>query len=266
MMRRRLSARSRVAVLALIGVIGLGSVAGCGKFGKPKEKEASAAAKVCAPPTKTPPSPSATGKHAFATVDILKPPAGGKFHSCLVAIGKPVQSRMGKTWNSKCPVKLKDLSYAQVSFIGFDGKPHTGELVVAKKYAKDIVGVFAKLYKAKFPIQEMRIANSADRQVSSSFPGNDTVAFNCRKATDSDRWSMHARGEAIDVNPFVNPYTKGTKVVPKLAGAYVNRSKHRPGMIYPDDQVVKAFASIGWSWGGDWHSAKDIMHFSSNGT
>jgi len=28
---------------------------------------------------------------------------------------------------------------------------------------------------------------------------------------------------------------------------------------------VRAFAGVGWSWGGDWHSLKDWQHFSANG-
>ena len=37
------------------------------------------------------------------------------------------------------------------------------------------------------------------------------------------------------------------------------------GMILPNDVVVRAFASIGWEWGGSWNSLKDFQHFSSNG-
>jgi hypothetical protein len=33
----------------------------------------------------------------------------------------------------------------------------------------------------------------------------------------------------------------------------------------PDCIVKKAFAEIGWKWGGDWSSSKDYMHFSANG-
>jgi hypothetical protein len=29
---------------------------------------------------------------------------------------------------------------------------------------------------------------------------------------------------------------------------------------------VRAFASIGWSWGGHWASSKDYQHFSATGT
>ena len=28
---------------------------------------------------------------------------------------------------------------------------------------------------------------------------------------------------------------------------------------------MRAFASIGWEWGGDWQSLKDYQHFSLNG-
>jgi hypothetical protein len=45
---------------------------------------------------------------------------------------------------------------------------------------------------------------------------------------------------------------------------YLDRSKLRPGMVTP--AVVRAFASIGWGWGGAWTGdTKDYMHFSVNG-
>ena len=33
-------------------------------------------------------------------------------------------------------------------------------------------------------------------------------------------------------------------------------------MIHPDDAAVQAFATIGWSWGGNWTTLKDYQHFS----
>jgi hypothetical protein len=36
-------------------------------------------------------------------------------------------------------------------------------------------------------------------------------------------------------------------------------------MIHAGDLVVRAFASIGWKWGGSWSGGKDYQHFSSNG-
>ena len=78
-------------------------------------------------------------------------------------------------------------------------------------------------------------------------------------------FSQHAYGLAIDVNPFQNPYTKGDLVLPELASSYLDRGRVRPGMITPDGPVVRAFAAIGWTWGGTWHSLKDLQHFSQNG-
>ena len=43
------------------------------------------------------------------------------------------------------------------------------------------------------------------------------------------------------------------------------RTDVRPGMITPDGIVVRAFAEIGWTWGGTWNSLKDYQHFSQNG-
>jgi hypothetical protein len=35
-------------------------------------------------------------------------------------------------------------------------------------------------------------------------------------------------------------------------------------MIHRGGVVVRAFAAIGWEWGGDWHSLKDYQHFSQS--
>ena len=36
-------------------------------------------------------------------------------------------------------------------------------------------------------------------------------------------------------------------------------------MIHAGDKVVRAFAAVGWSWGGAWHSPVDYQHFSATG-
>jgi hypothetical protein len=56
------------------------------------------------------------------------------------------------------------------------------------------------------------------------------------------------------------------RVRDKAAKIYRDRTLDLPGMIHPDDVVVRAFASIGWKWGGNWSSMKDYMHFSETGT
>jgi hypothetical protein len=55
-------------------------------------------------------------------------------------------------------------------------------------------------------------------------------------------------------------------VLPELASAYVDRTRRRPGMLYRGDVATRAFASIGWEWGGSWRTVRDTMHFSETGT
>ena len=111
----------------------------------------------------------------------------------------------------------------------------------------------------------MRIATKAEQTAPPTGDGNNTTAFNCRPVRGATSYSEHAYGLAVDVNPFQNPYLKGDLVLPELASAYRDRARHRPGMILPRGPVVRAFARIGWGWGGDWTSLKDLQHFSANG-
>jgi hypothetical protein len=170
------------------------------------------------------------------------------------------------TWAPGCPVKATALAWVRVTFRGFEGARHTGELLVNSRAAKPLVQVFHQLYDARFPIEEMRITPKSEQDVPPTGDGNDTGSFNCRPVRGAATYSQHAYGLAVDVNPFQNPYLKGDLVLPELASAYRQRSWHRPGMILPDGPVVRAFAAIGWGWGGSWHSLKDLQHFSANGT
>jgi hypothetical protein len=211
------------------------------------------------------PTPAPLRSRRLPTVDRLAPPPGGRFHSAIRRIGPAVRARMGATWRPGCPVGLADLRYVTVSFRGFDGRPHTGELVVHERVAAPVVSVFARLHRARFPIEAMRLVTGADLEAHPTGDGNNTAAFVCRTARKQTRWSAHAYGLAVDVNPFQNPYRRGDLVLPELAGAYLDRTRVRPGMIRPGGIVTAAFADIGWTWGGSWRSPTDYMHFSATG-
>ena len=137
-----------------------------------------------------------------------------------------------------------------MSFRGFDGLAHTGELVVAASEADGIVSVFEALFAADYPIEEMRLPTTADVEAHPTGDGNDTVALHCRATTGGTGWSAHAYGLAIDVNPFDNPYQKGDVILPELASSYLDRARQRPGMIQPGSLVVREFARdrvvVGW--------------------
>lgn len=190
------------------------------------------------------------------------PPAPG-FTPTITPVPDDVAAR--STWTEQCPVGLHELRYVTVAFWGFDERAHIGELLVHADAAADVAGVFAELFAARFPIEEMRIVEPAELDAPPTGDGNNTTAFVCRPTRGSGAWSEHAFGLAVDVNPFHNPYLKGDLVLPELAGSYTDRAHHRPGMVQPGDVVTAAFARIGWRWGGDWSSLKDWMHFSASG-
>jgi hypothetical protein len=200
---------------------------------------------------------------SIITVDDLPPPPDGRFHATNQAVPASVLAR--SSWTKACPVDADDLRYLTVSFRGFDGRAHTGELLVNARAADGLVSVFRQLFAANFPIERMRISSAAELNAPSTGDGNTTEAFACRPVRGQTSWSQHAYGLAVDIDPFQNPYHKGKVVLPELATDYLDRADARPGMVQPNGSVERAFASIGWQWGGDYRSLKDFMHFSANG-
>jgi hypothetical protein len=170
------------------------------------------------------------------------------------------------SWRPECPVSLDQLTYLTLGFWGFDHLPHTGEMIVNGEFAEGVVDVFRRLWDETFPIEEMRVQDQEEMDAHPTGDGNVTGSFECRPAVGrSGGWSMHAYGLAVDINPFHNPYVKAEAIAPELASAYLDRSNIRPGMIFEGGVAVAAFAEMGWGWGGHWQTAKDWMHFSSNG-
>jgi hypothetical protein len=211
------------------------------------------------------PTPPELQNRDLPTVDHLPPPPDDGWASTVQPVDDEVRARMGGTYQDGCPVPVDQLRYVTVSFRGFDDAAHTGELVVHADEAGDVVEVFRQLFEAGFPIEEMRLVTDADLAAPPTGDGNNTAAFVCRNVRGGSSFSAHAFGLAIDLNPFQNPYVRDDLVLPELASAYVDRSNVRPGMILDGDVVVRAFESIGWTWGGRWDDPRDTMHFSANG-
>ena len=191
-------------------------------------------------------------------------PTDGAFAADVGPVPAAVLER--STWTEECPVRADELRYVTVRHFGFDGGVHVGELIVHADVADDVVRVFADLHAARFPLEEVRVIGRDELSAPPTGDGNVTSAFVCRPMVGGTRWSEHAYGRAIDLNPFHNPYVRGDLIIPELAGAYVDRTDVRPGMIVAGDAVTEAFASVGWGWGGDWSGpATDPMHFSVSG-
>ena len=201
----------------------------------------------------------------FSTVDTLPPPPDDSFQATSRILAAAPDALAQSTWTDVCPVPPEELAHLTVSFWGFDGRSHTGELIVASAVADDIVSVFETLHRDRFPIEEMRIVTPADLDAPPTGDTNNSGGYVCRAVTGGTAFSEHAKGLALDINPFQNPYVRGDRILPEQATAYTDRALDLPGMIRPDDVVVRAFAAIGWTWGGHWTSLKDYQHFSATG-
>ncbi len=173
-------------------------------------------------------------------------------------------------WHPGCPVSLAHVRLLTVRYHGFDHRTHLGQIVVNRRVAQPLLKVFRKLYRLHFPIRKMSFDSmygphpDQNGDVTASFECRNAAASPCSSASTTHNWSMHAYGEAVDLDPRENPYVGCGMTRDKTALSYLNRSRHRRGMVTP--AVVRAFASIGWGWGGSWYgSTKDYMHFSING-
>ena len=186
------------------------------------------------------------------------------FHA---SISPVTVAQLGKSWHAGCPVGAADLRNVTVSYVGFDGRAHSGTLVVHRDVAVSVRTVFAALYAQRFPIRRIapvaKFGGSDDRSMSA----DNTSGFNCRYAVAAGpkRWSAHSYGKAIDVNTVENPYVEGSTVMPRAGRAYTGRSHYRKGMAVAGGALVRAFASVGWLWGGRWAGSPDYQHFSSTG-
>jgi hypothetical protein len=175
------------------------------------------------------------------------------------------ETMTGVSWRPGCPVSLRDLRVITSSHWGFDGEVRSGRLIVHEDVAVDVVSVLRRLYAVRFPI---RLMLPVDRYGGSDFrsiEADNTSAFNCRYVDGTTRWSEHAYGRAIDINPIENPYVNGGRTSHPASRPYLDRTPCRRGMACPGNVVVRAFRSIGWGWGGDWTGVKDYQHFSASG-
>jgi hypothetical protein len=196
------------------------------------------------------------------------------FHASAAPLSGPVRAelRAGGAYHDGCPVGLSDLRVLTVTHWGFDGRAHTGRLIVNGAAAPALARVFGRLYKLHFPIRHLTLAAAYGPVRDRPRDGDPSGSFECRQAvpspcvggTGTGTWSMHAYGLAVDLNPVENPYVGCGQSRDPTARRYRDRSRHRKGMV--TRRVIGAFGAEGWGWGGSWTgNTKDYMHFSSTG-
>lgn len=182
----------------------------------------------------------------------------------LARVERVTASDLPFSWHPGCPVAPSRLRRIRLSYVGFDGRRHLGRLVVNARVVTQVTTVFRTLYRARFPIRRMVPIDAYRGDDDRSAAADNTSGFNCRRAVAAGlpSWSMHAYGEAVDVNDVENPYVFGSRVIPPAGRAYVNRANVRLGMAVAGGVLVRAFTRVAWGWGARF---ADYQHFSTNG-
>jgi hypothetical protein len=171
----------------------------------------------------------------------------------------------GASWHEGCPVGLDELRAIAVRHATPDGGDATGTLIVHADVADAVARAFEDLYAQRFAITKVRPTHEYGGDDAASMRDDNTSGFNCRPIGRGREWSQHAYGRAVDINPLRNPWVRDGSVRPPEGRGWLDRDPSRPGVIVADGPAVRAFAAIGWRWGGKWRSAKDYQHFSENG-
>lgn len=188
------------------------------------------------------------------------------------------------------------LSYLMIPYYDFNGNIKTGEMVVDKQLADEVLLIFQELYKIKYPIKEMVLVDNYGADDWVSIQHNNTTSFNYRWSNNGvedevGALSDHRFGRAIDINPLVNPYitkywVSGTKYFtthnPNAGDNGTDRSyNYNDKFLFRDTmpgwtdaekrakcdegtEVCAIFEKYGWKWGknkgGDGKDL-DIQHF-----
>jgi Ca2+-binding RTX toxin-like protein len=183
-------------------------------------------------------------------------------------LGPELRRRMtGRSWHRGCPVGLGKLRLLRLPhWTMADHDVHAGRVIVHRDADRSVMSAMRSLLRHHFPIRRMEPIDRYGGDDHRSMNADNTSAFNCRFVAGTNRWSQHAFGRAIDLNPIENPYVTASGFVSPAAGRrYANRSRNAAGMVHKGDATVRAFARVGWGWGGAWAGTRDYQHFSANG-
>lgn len=178
--------------------------------------------------------------------------------------------------------KYDDLSYLTIPYYDFEGNTKQGHMVVNAKLADEVLLIFEELYKIKYPIEKMDIIDNytgSENKTGSkldyaSIDANNTSAFNDRKTVttsgEGNTVSAHAYGQAIDINPQINPYINSDgSCAHKNAKKYTKNRDTKEGWsdtekaacITKDSRIYKIFEKYGWTWLGKSDNTGDTQHF-----
>ena len=212
------------------------------------------------------PKNKVTQKKIFSLDKYLK-----EFNYVIYPIYPHIKEKMivGNSWKKECPVPLTKLRYLTLSYYDFEGNIQDGELIVHQDVADETVKIFEELFEIKYPIKSMKLISDFKGSDFQSIEADNTSAFNCRSITgNKKKWSNHAYGKAIDINPIENPYISKSGYISHKSSLFYKKRVHKDltnqkdrALLLKNDDVTQIFKKYKWSWGGDWKTIKDYQHF-----
>lgn len=170
------------------------------------------------------------------------------------------EKMLGFSMPENIPISFDELSYLTLSYYGFDGNTHVGEMIVNKRVAADVVDIFKEIYEKKYPIDKIKLIDEYNAIDELSMNDNNSSSFCYRTIKNTNIVSNHGKGLAIDINPVQNPHVIGDDISPKSGYNFKDRSNIKQGMIIEGDDLYNAFIKRGWTWGGHWKNP-DYQHF-----
>ncbi len=164
------------------------------------------------------------------------------------------RSMVGRSWHRGCPVGRENLRLLRINYWGFDGYRYRGEMVLGSAVVGRAAGALRDMYDGRFPIRRMyrvdrfgwspRLHGANDY---ASMRADNTSGFNCRSVVNKPGvLSPHARGRAVDVNTWENPYRSATGLVPN--SWWASRSHPRVAWRSASHPVVRIWRSHGFRW------------------
>ena len=244
-----------MAVVLAVVILKSGGTAKSADGGAPKDGAAQPAAEAAAEPSAEP-SPETGGRGT-------RQPIPEQVANEITGVSYPS--------DGSAVISLDELAYLTIPYRDFDGASQTGEMIVARDLADEVLDIFAELYEIGYPIERMKLVDKYGGSDFASIEENNTSAFNYRMSTDGGTsLSKHALGRAIDINPQINPYVNSNGT-----GSHENAAEYwsrdvsswsdetdKRAYIGPGTDIYRIFVEEhGWEWGGSWDSYRDYQHF-----
>ncbi len=164
------------------------------------------------------------------------------------------RTMVGRSWHSGCPLGRSGLRLLRINYWGFDGYRYRGEMVLSAAVVSRAAAALRDMYDRRYPIRRMyrvdrfgwsqKLHGANDY---ASMRADNTSGFNCRSVVNKPSvLSPHARGRAIDVNTWENPYRSATGLVPNTWWA----SHSHPLVAWrsASHPVVRIWRSHGFRW------------------